>query len=160
MHTMRFEETYKKLALELDEIIPERWDKVYLYARVSEGVQSVYFYYYPQEKNQPIYSMDIIDLFEIDEDIMNKYIFNLCNYCKELWQGFKENEQELWTNFTFFLNSDGKFNFEYDYTDLSKVDDYERQIIWEYKYLGIEPSIERKRDRKILDSYLKKLNKK
>ena len=37
------------------------------------------------------------------------------------------------------------------------MDDYERQIISEYKYLGIEPPIERKRDGKILDSYLKKI---
>lgn len=37
------------------------------------------------------------------------------------------------------------------------MDDYERQIIWGYKYLGIEPPIERKRNRKILDSYLKKI---
>jgi hypothetical protein len=102
--------------------------------------------------------MDMIDLFEISEDTMNKYNYNLCVCCKELWQKFKDNNQNLWTNFTYFLDSNGKFKFEYDYSDLSKEDDYERQIIWEYKYLGIEPPIERKRDRKILNNYLKKLD--
>ncbi len=53
------------------------------------------------------------------------------------------------------MESDGKFKIDYDYTDLSEVDDYERQIIWEYRYLGLEPPIERKRDREILDNYLR-----
>jgi hypothetical protein len=40
-----------------------------------------------------------------------------------------------------------------DYTDLSDASDYNRQIIWEYKYLGIMPEDED--DKKVVEEYIK-----
>lgn len=61
--------------------------------------------------------MNIVDYFEITENTNDKYHYDLCNCCTELWEEFKKNKQELWTNVTFFLDSNGKFNLKYDYTD-------------------------------------------
>jgi uncharacterized protein (TIGR01741 family) len=154
METNVMEDIYGRIANILNEMIPEDWDRVYLYAQVSEGVQSFYFHYYPQGQNSTVYSPDIVDIFDIDEDSMDTLVLELCNCCKELLEEFKRNKQDLWTNFTLILESIGKFKIDYDYTDLSQIDDYERQIIWEYQNLGIKPPSERKRDVKILQNYL------
>jgi len=159
METQVMEEVYEKIANRVNEMIPEEWEKVALYAEVSEYASSVYFYYYPTVKDTPIYSLDIVDIFEIDEDEFDKMNMELFEYFEELREEFKRNEQEPWTNLTLMLESDGKFNIEYDYTDLSEADDYEQQIIWEYLHLGMQPSPDRKRDVQIIQDYLKKQTK-
>lgn len=50
-----------------------------------------------------------------------------------------------------------KFKIDYEYEDLSEVDDFERQVIWRFKYLGIEPPTEKKRARQIYEKYLETL---
>ncbi|GMA98772.1 immunity protein YezG family protein [Pelosinus sp. IPA-1] len=157
METSVMEDIYGKIANIVSEMIPEEWDKVYLYAQVSEGVQSFYFHYYPQGQKNTVYSPDIVDIFDVDEDSMDMLTLDLCNCCKELWEEFKNSKQDLWTNLTFILESTGEFKIDYDYTELSEIDDYERQIIWEYNNLRIEPPADRKRDVKILQDYLRSL---
>jgi hypothetical protein len=38
---------YQQIGETIVEMIPEEWEKVYLYAEVSEGFSYVYFYYCP-----------------------------------------------------------------------------------------------------------------
>jgi hypothetical protein len=120
---------YEKIADNLNQTIPEEWDKVYMYGEVNEHMQKAFFYYYPSNSDK---------LLEIME---------------ELWNEFKNNGQEPWTNFTFVLESNGKFKIDYDYTDLSEASPREQRWIWKYKYLGIMP--ENEKGKKVIEEYIK-----
>ncbi|MDI5790415.1 DUF600 family protein [Bacillus licheniformis] len=64
------------------------------------------------------------------------------NNLEKLWYEFKNSDQETWTSLSMIIHSDGEFNIDYDYEDLSDADDYERRIVWEHKYLGLWPEDE------------------
>lgn len=145
-------EIYQEIALTVNEIIPEKWDKVYIYAEVQEDVSKVGFFYFPEGKDKPINVLDIADLFDIDEEYVDDLRYKIDDCFEDLWNLFVKNGQDVWTNLTFILESSGEFKIDYDYEDLTDVDDFERQIIWKYKYLGIEPSVETKRARQIFEN--------
>ncbi|HEX9060098.1 MAG TPA: immunity protein YezG family protein [Clostridia bacterium] len=153
MNTTEIEKLYHKIANSLNETIPEEWDRILMYGEVLEGVSEAFFNYYPKGSNESVYSHDIPELFEMSNEDYNELWLQLLNNLEELHNFFKENGQEVWTNLTFILDSTGKFKIDYDYTDLSNVDDVERHIIWDYKYLGVEPEDED--DKKIIDEYIK-----
>ncbi len=156
MNTIQLGKIYQKIANTLNETIPEEWDKVYMYGEVVEDVSEAFFNYYPKGSNESVYSHNIPEEFEISEDEYNKLWMQLLDNLEELQNAFKNNGEEIWTNLTFILDSAGSFKIDYDYTDLSESDDMERHIIWDYKYLGIEPEDED--DKEFLADYLKKNN--
>jgi uncharacterized protein (TIGR01741 family) len=144
---------YEKIADNLNQSIPEEWDKVYMYGEVNEHMQNAFFYYYPSNSDKPVYSLDIPELFEIPENKVNDLRHKLLEIIEELWNEFKNNGQEPWTNFTFVLESNGKFKIDYDYTDLSEASPREQRWIWKYKYLGIMP--ENEKGKKVIEEYIK-----
>lgn len=157
METERMAELYQQIAEMVNDIIPEEWIKVFVYAEVQEDVSKVDFYYYPEGKENPVYVLEIIDLFEIDEDYLDNLRNKLSDCFEELWNEFVRNNENVWTNLTFILDRTGVFKIDYEYEDLSEVDDFERQVIWRFKYLGIEPPTEKKRARQIYEKYLETL---
>lgn len=68
MNTENLESIYQKVAIQLNNIIPEPWEKVMVYSEVEEYSDSTVFFYYPKNKQEPIYSLDIEDMEGIDED--------------------------------------------------------------------------------------------
>ena len=58
---------YQQIGETIVEMIPEEWEKVYLYAEVSEGFSYVYFYYYPVNHSSPVYFLDIPEKFHISD---------------------------------------------------------------------------------------------
>lgn len=56
MDTERLEELYQQGATLVRRMIPEQWDKFYLYAEISEESQQVFFYYYPEGQQIPVCS--------------------------------------------------------------------------------------------------------
>lgn len=158
MFEEKLNDIYYKIADTLDEIIPESWDKIYMYGEVLKGAKEAYFYYYPSEgNNQIVYSQDIPKKFNISKTEYYKLLLQLVDNITELWTEFKNNELEPWTNLTFILESNGEFNIDYDYTDLSEANPIERHIIWKYKYLNIIPEDERYK--KFVDEYIKSTQK-
>lgn len=151
MFEKKLNEIYGKIAEVLNDTIPEDWNKIYMYGEILDDVQKSHFYYYPADGSEPVYSHDIPEIFDIDEDDYDEQLDELLDTLTELRLEFKNNGQELWTNLTFILESDGKFNIEYDYTDLSETSPREQFIIWKYKYLGIMPKDEI--DKKIIEDY-------
>ena len=147
------ENLYRKIANKLNNIIPEKWDKIFLYSEITQWDNRTYFYYYTKEGNKLIYSLDIEDIYDIDEDELEDEMDCLEKYLEELWIAFKENKQQQWTNLTLYLSSDGEFEIEYDYTDLNNSDGYEQQVIWKYEKLGIYPAKDRTRDINIIKKY-------
>jgi len=158
METNQMEELYLKIGKKVNEMIPEDWSEIYLYAEVDEYYSSeIYFYYYSKEDQEYVYNLDIKRIFEIDEKEEEKMEDELRDYFTELKNEFIKNNQEAWTNLTMHLKEDGDFKIEYDYTDISEADAYAEHIIWEYKYLGIEPEDKTKRPYKIIENYKKEI---
>lgn len=139
MDEAKLERIYHQIAQTIVEMIPEEWEKVYLYGEVLEGVQSTYFYYYPYESDQPIYSLDIPELFDVEEEEYDQLKGQLYDLLRDLWNESKRDGNEVWTNLTLILDSSGKFKLEYGYEDLSETDHFVRSMIWRYNKLGILP---------------------
>lgn len=144
---------YQQIGETIVEMIPEEWEKVYLYGEVAEGFCRAYFFYYPKNNKTPVYFHDIREKFNNHEDEFLRLKSQLFDLLVELWETFKKHDQEPWTNLTLFLDSSGKFKIDYDYEDLSDVNPLHQQIIWEYKHLGLIP--ENQEDREFLEEYLK-----
>ncbi|MFC0186696.1 immunity protein YezG family protein [Fictibacillus aquaticus] len=153
MNTNNLESIYKKAAIQINTIIPEPWEKVMVYSEVDEHSDSTVFFYYPKNKKEPIYSLDIGDMEGVDEEEIDQQLNELDSIYRELWEEFKSNNQEPWTNLTFELYSTGKFDIEFDYTifDENKLNHYERLIIWKYRKLGISPNGNRESDMKLIN---------
>lgn len=136
METKRMESIYLEIADALLNIIPEEWDKVLVYSEVREGYERMYFYYYPKDELKPIYSLDIIDNFNVDEELLEEKEMKLYECFRGLWNEFKNQEQEQWTNLTFILNCKGKMNIDYNYDNVSEISPVDKQNEWMKKYLS------------------------
>ena len=152
------EQLYQKIGQQLNLIIPEAWNKVLLYSEVTEWSNRTYFYYYPYKQETPVYNLDIEDMENVNEDEINSALHRLYKLLRELWDEFKKQKQDQWTNLTFELMASGKFNIDYSYRELENEDSYEQQVIWDYEKLGIIPNENRKRDFKIIEEYRSNIN--
>lgn len=153
MDENKLEDIYQRIAQTVVDTIPEEWIKVYIYAEVSEDVINVFFYYYPDSGSSPIHSHNIPMIFDIAEEDYETLWEQILENFEEMWSEFKNQDQESWTNLTMIFNSEGDFKVDYDYEDLSDADDYERRIIWKYKYLDLIPKEDD--DKEFLGNYLK-----
>ncbi|MBT2680531.1 DUF600 family protein [Bacillus sp. ISL-35] len=135
METKKMEQIYQQIANTLVNLIQEDWVKIFLYAEYREGYRKVFFYYYPQEGAKPVYSLDIPDLYNIDEDAFDELDNELYDHFSRLWVEFREQEQERWTNLTFILENTGKMKIDYGYQDISELSPVEKQDKWEAEYL-------------------------
>ncbi len=129
------EAIYQKVANILVEMIPEEWEKILLYAEVREGFSQVFFYYYPVNQEQPVYSLDIVDMFNIDKPLHRKLKQELYDCFEELWNEFMVQDQELWTSLTYILDNMGRMKLNYGYDDISEISPDEKQDKWEAEYL-------------------------
>ncbi len=155
MNEEQLDRYYQSIAEALIDTIPEEWSKVFLYGEIVEGSQTAYFYYNSESSDQLVYSHDIPELFTFREADYTEKWNTLVNYIQDLWNEFKDNEQEPWTNFTLILDNEGRFKIDYNYDDLSNIDLHERKTIWKYRYLGLMPKS--KSGRKYLERYLESL---
>lgn len=153
---------YNQIQKHLFYMIPEKWDRVYLYASVIEHFNNVqtgemFFYYYPKSifKRNPINVYEIPNKFNIDEQEYLKLAENLYEDIKKLRIQQIEIGEKPWTNITISIQN-LKFNVEYDYEDLvnSNYTNYDRHLIWRYKYLDVPISSYSRKDRKMLEKYL------
>ena len=161
-NTKNIKGIYEEIQRKLFYMIPEKWDEVYLYASVIERLGrletgELFFYYIPKGllKRKTINVYEIPSKFNIDEEEYLKLVEILYANIKQLRDEFKRSNQKVWTNLTIIIRK-SKFRIEYNYEDLQKSDynNYERHIIWRYKYLkqGIEYC--NREEREILLRYL------
>ena len=161
-NTPRIKSLYAKIQTQLFYMIPEKWNKIYLYASIVEKSNNIqtgemFFYYFPKGilKRNPINVYEIPYIYNIDEEAYNTLTNKLYETIKELRREFEKEGLKLWSNLTISI-ANLKFNIEYDYEDLnmSKYTNEERHIIWNYKYLGFPIERLSKKDRKMLENYL------
>lgn len=162
-HTRKIKEIYENIQRTLFYIIPEKWDKLFLYSSFLDepdkdgNTGELFFYYIPKGiiKKKPVNVYEISSKFNLDESQYMKLVQILYNKIKELRKEFKKSERkEIWTNLTMTIQN-LKFTVEYDYEDLadSEFNSYERHVIWRYKYLGIGEEQVSKKEKEILKRY-------
>ena len=162
-HTKKIKDIYEIIQKMIFYIIPEKWDKLYLYSSVidkQDGTQTgeLYFYYIPKGiiKKKPVNVYEIPSKFNVDETEYLKLVKALYEKIKQLREQFRKSEiGNIWSNITIIIEN-YKFKVEYNYEDLlhSQFNSYERHIIWRYKYLNIKPEQMNKKDREIIDRFL------
>lgn len=163
-HTKKIKEIYEDIQRKLFYMIPEKWDKLYLYSSIldipdKEGkTGELFFYYIPKGilKKKPVNVYEIPIKFNLDENQYFKLVQILYTKIKELRKEFQKSERkEIWTNITMSIQN-LKFRVEYDYEDLNHSDfsSYERHVIWRYEILGIGEEQVSKEDKEILKRYL------
>ena len=162
-HTKKIKEIYENIQRKIYYMIPEKWDKLYLYSSVldekdKEGrTGELFFYYIPKGilKKRPVNVYEIPSRFNLEESEYLKLVEVLYQKIKELRNEFKKSEsQEMWTNLTMSIHN-LKFRVDYDYTDLtnSEFSSYERHIIWRMEYLGISENQLSKTEKEIINRY-------
>ena len=162
-HTKKIKEIYEVIQKMIFYMIPEKWDKLYLYSSVidrQDGTKTgeLYFYYIPKGiiKKKPVNVYEIPNKFNVDEAEYLKLVKTLYEKIKQLREQFRKSDTgSLWTNITIIIEN-YKFKVEYNYEDLlhSQFNSYERHIIWRYKYLNIKPEQMNKKDREIIERFL------
>ena len=152
-------EKYENIQNYIFNLIPEKWEEIYLYASVykeEKNSQSgeLFFYYLPKGilKKRFINVYEVPKRFNINEEQYLKIVEELYTCIKSLRQDFINTEQEVWTNLTISI-ANFKFKVEFKYGDLPKTEKeiFERNVIWKYKYL--KTGGDSKEERKILDNY-------
>ncbi|OKP92323.1 hypothetical protein A3842_02425, partial [Paenibacillus sp. P3E] len=113
----KMEELYQLIGKKLVGIIPDQWEKIYLYAEVLPGSRIIYFYFESATKKELIYSHLIPEIYGVDERIYDRLHGELQEYFVELNKVFRNTLDQPWTNLTMYLEQSGKFNIDYSYDE-------------------------------------------
>lgn len=152
---------HEKIQKKLFFMLPEKWDKIYLYASVIEMIDKsvageMFFYYYPKGilKKKPINVYEVPSKFDIDEAEYFKFANELYKEIKSLRDVCIENEEEIWSNVTIIIEN-LKYKAIYGYEDLLS-DDFsieERRLIWTCRYLKLPYASLNKKEKEVIDRY-------
>lgn len=137
MSKKEVEKLYKEIQTILFKLVPEKWERLYLYASVVKGRGEMFFYYFPKKtilKPKPINCYEVATKFGINEEQYNIVLTELYSKIKRL----NDLSVRKWTNITISIVN-CLFSVQYNYNDIinSKYTDEQRHIYWEYKYLNI-----------------------
>ncbi len=153
---------YAEIQKKLFYIIPEKWDKIFLYASIisipnSRPKGELYFYYFPKGiiKKKAVNCYEIPGLFDIDEQEYSKFIRDIYQTVCKLREIIIKHNRKVWTNLVISIDN-AKFKIEYGYEnqELLPFNSYERHIIWRYQYIDDYVELYPKRDRRIIEKYL------
>lgn len=162
--TPKMKKIYSDIQNKLFNMIPEGWTKLYLYASITDQVHGMpigemYFYYFPKGilKKKPVNVYEIPNKFNIDDEIYSKLINDLYISIKQLREEAIQETLKPWTNLTISIEN-YKFSVEYHYDDLSKSEysNIERHIIWRYRYIQPDINTYNKKEKQLIEAYLKK----
>ena len=136
---------YSELQKQLFYLIPEKWDRIYLYASVEEKIDGLetgelFFYYFPKGilKKNPVNVYEIPNKFNLNEGEYIKLVEKLYNEIKKLRRAFKKYNKRLWSNVTIRIEGI-RFEIEYNYERLSNSNysNIDKHIIWKYYNLKL-----------------------
>lgn len=158
----KIKEIYTSIQKQLFYMIPEKWDKVYLYASVIEHPKKIetgemFFYYVPKGvlKKNPINVYEIPNKFNINDEEFYKLTDKLYATIKKLRNTQIRLKQKKWYSIVISL-ANFKFNVEYNYENIgeSRFNSYERHIIFRYNYLDLPYSCYTKKEKNVIKIYL------
>lgn len=153
---------YSELQKQLFYLIPEKWDRIYLYASVQEKMKGfetgeMFFYYFPKGilKKNPVNVYEVPNKFSLNEDEYIKLVEKLYSKIKELREIFKKYNHRLWSNLT--IRIEGlKFEIEYNYENLinTQYSNMDRHIVWKYQNLKLPIEYFSRKERKMIKQYI------
>lgn len=158
----RIGKIYEEIEKKICNMIPEKWDKVYLYVSIMKGINKLetgemFFYYYPKGviKKNPINVYEVPSKFNLDDEMYLKLADSLYREIQRLKELMVRQGEEPWTNLTISIEN-FQFKVEFDYEDLRKSNftNVERNLIWQFKYLKKDLGAYRRKERKILEKYI------
>lgn len=158
----KIQEIYIEIQRKLFYMIPEKWNKVYLYSSIVERKNNIetgelYFYYLPSGilKKNPVNVYEIPNKFSINEDVYLKLVDKLYYEIKKLQKLTVELGEEKW-QYVIISIGDFKFDVEYFYEDLNNVrfSSYEKHLIFRYNYLNYPLNSFNKNERDVIARYL------
>ena len=158
----RIKDIYTQIQKQLFYMIPEKWNKVYLYSSIQERQNhletgELYFYYIPRGvlKRNPVNVYEIPTKFSIDENQYLKLVDKLYDEIKHLQSVCIELGEEKWNSVIISL-ADYKFNVEFCYDNFGtfRFNGYEKHIIFRYVYLNYSISSFNKTEKEIIQRYL------
>lgn len=153
---------YSELQRQLFYLIPEKWDRIYLYASVEEKMKGLetgelFFYYFPKGilKKNPINVYEIPNRFNLNEEEYIKLVEKLYMEIKKIREVFKKYNHRLWSCLTIRIKG-LKFEIEYNYENLScsNYSNMDRHIIWKYNNLELPEESFTRKEQKIIRKYI------
>ena len=160
-NTPEIQEIYISIQHQLNILVPEKWDGIYLYASVMNQFNNMqtwemYFYYIPKSllKKNPINVYEVPNKFNVDEKEYLELVDNLGKTIKKLYKEYKNANEKEWTNMVIAIKN-SQFLVEYNDEDLikSKYTSHDRHIIFKHKYLNIPLHNFSKRDKRVLNDF-------
>ena len=161
----RVQKIYTEIQKQLFYMIPEKWNKVYLYSSILERKNNLetgelYFYYIPNGilKKNPVNVYEIPNKFSINENEFLRLVDKLYSEIKKLQRTCLEIGEEKWQWIVISI-ADFKFNVEYFYEDLneSRFSSYEKHLIFRYIYLDYPFNSFNKNERDVIITYLNQI---
>ena len=163
-NTKKIKELYENIQRKLFNIVPGKWDELYLYASIIERLGKVqvgemYFYFMPRGilKRKFINVYEVPNKYNIEEEEYLKLVELLYDEIKELREEFRKTNQKVWSNLTISIKNDRiAYTFCYDNLLGGQDEYYDHHIYWRKKYLHIEPC--GKKEEKAFNKYLSTRN--
>lgn len=136
----KYEEIYAKIRNAILKLIPDEWNKIWFYGEVLKDATNIYYYFKSEFTDKLVCCMDIPKEYGLDEDDYYESFEETEDLVEVLHSTFKKNNEKLWTNFTLIFDEDGKYDINFDYTDISigKFSLSARHAIWEYNVLNMK----------------------
>lgn len=149
---------FKEIYTSILSLIPEKWEKICLYASSPlKQKGEMFFYYFPKKiiKAKPVNCYEVSNKFGIDEYTYNEELYKLYNKVKEIKDSLNVN----WTNVTIIIDKK-TFTAQFYFNDLkkSKYTDEDRHIIWQYKYLNLPIDSFSKKNQIMISNYKEESN--
>ena len=161
-NVLELKKIYTGIQHQLNNLIPEKWESIYLYASVTKQFNNVetwemYFYYIPKGfiRKNTVNVYEVPYKFNVDEEAYLVLVDNLCNTIKKLYKVYTETYNKQWTNMVIGIK-DEQFLIEYNDENLlkSRFTNQDRHLIFKHKYLNIPLQNFSKKDRKTILDYL------
>ena len=111
-NTKKIKELYENIQRKLFDIVPGKWDELYLYASIIERLGKVqvgemYFYFMPRGilKRKFINVYEVPDRYGIEEEEYMKAVKSLYNSIKMLREEVSKQNKKKWSNITISIKN-------------------------------------------------------
>ncbi|MEB5760257.1 TIGR01741 family protein [Staphylococcus haemolyticus] len=149
---------YNEIANDVSDMIPDKWENIYLKAYVNDESSEVFFFYTKNNENELYYSGNIPKLYNVSPAIYKDLLIEVHEKFIKLRDVFKKENQEAWTSCEFNFTNEGKLNVSFGYLDWKKSDfgQVARFNYYRYKKFGILPEFEyEKEEIKEIEQFIK-----
>ncbi|WP_111292589.1 immunity protein YezG family protein [Bacillus safensis] len=151
----KIKEDYKRIAEIINEMIPVKWDKVWMYAEIIDDSSEVNFYFCNPGNEELIYGHDISEMYSVSNSIYKELLLKLLHSFEDLKKKYVNSGFEEWSTAILKMEQQGKFSIEYGYENIYSIgiNGDQRIAVWEYETFGFLPDDEE--DKEAVLNYIK-----